>query len=60
MLVAAEDDAIARRVVDDVVRRSGARSIKSMRADVIRVLFALADEDPLLRAAIARRIGLGY
>lgn len=56
MLVEDEDDERARRVVDDVLRLGRIRPTKSMRADVVRVLFALADEDPQLRAAVAARL----
>ena len=49
MLVGAEDDERARRVVDDVTARAGIRTTKSMRADVVRALFQLADDDPALR-----------
>ena len=36
--------------------RSRVRPTKQMRGDVIRLLFALADEDPALRARLAERL----
>ncbi|MGE3414102.1 MAG: hypothetical protein AB7L91_17995 [Dehalococcoidia bacterium] len=56
MLVDEADDDRAHRVVDDVLKRGRIRPTKSMRADVVRALFALADEDPELRARLAARL----
>lgn len=56
MLVDDADDERAHRVVDDVLKRARIRPTKSMRADVVRMLFALADEDPQLRASVAARL----
>lgn len=57
MLMSSTDDERAHRVVDDVVRRAGIRATKSMRADVVRALLALADEDEGLRDRLARVLG---
>ena len=46
----------AERVTADVVKRSRVRPTKQMRGDVIRLLFAQADEDPALRARLAERL----
>lgn len=56
MLVEPADDDRARRVVDDVVARAGIRTTKQMRADVVRALFAEADQDPALRERLAARL----
>ncbi len=56
MLVSAEDDVIARRVVDQAVATSGIRPVKSMRGDVVRALMAEADEDPALLNRVAARL----
>lgn len=56
MLVSAEDDVTAHRVVDDVVARSGIRATKSMRGDVVRALLAEAEDDPALRDRVAARL----
>jgi hypothetical protein len=56
MLVSDADDERAHRVVDDVLKRARIRPTKGMRGDVVRVLFALADEDPELRARLAARL----
>lgn len=56
MLVGPADDERARRVTDEVVRLAGIRPTKSMRADVLRVLVALADEDPRLRQRAAKAL----
>lgn len=53
MLVSDEDDERAHRVVDDVLRRARIRPTKSMRADVVRALFLLAEGDPGLRDRVA-------
>lgn len=53
MLVSDEDDERAHRVVDDVLKRARIRPTKSMRADVVRALFLLADGDPSLRDRLA-------
>ncbi|QJY51238.1 hypothetical protein [Pseudonocardia broussonetiae] len=56
MLVDPADDDRAHRVVDDVVARAGIRPTKQMRADVVRALFAEADQDPALRERLAARL----
>lgn len=56
MLVSDAEDERARRVTDDVVRRAGIRTVKSMRADVVRALFEVADEDESLRDRLAARL----
>lgn len=56
MLVSDADDERAHRVVDDVLKRARIRPTKGMRGDVVRALFALADEDPELRARVAARL----
>lgn len=56
MLVSDADDERAHRVVDDVLKRARIRPTKGMRGDVVRALFALADEDAQLRAAVAARL----
>lgn len=56
MLVDAADDDRAHRVVDDVLKRARIRPTKSMRADVVRVLFKLADIDDQLRERVARML----
>lgn len=53
MLNAARDDERARAVTEDVVARAGIRQTKSMRADVVRALFTLAERDPEIRARLA-------
>lgn len=53
MLVDQADDDRAHRVVDDVLKRARIRPVKSMRADVVRALFLLADGDPGLRDRVA-------
>jgi hypothetical protein len=56
MLVDAADDERARRLTDAVVGLAGIRAIKSMRADVIRALVALAVEDERLQQRVAKRL----
>lgn len=57
LLLGQRDEQRARDVVDDVVRRSGVPARrKQWRADVIRALFALAEQDEDLRARAAARI----
>jgi hypothetical protein len=56
LLLNGRDEERARRVVDDVVQRVGLRPVKGQRAGVIRLLFALADEDEALRGRLAERL----
>lgn len=56
MLVSDDDDERARKVVDDVVKRAGIRTTKSMRADVVRALFAVAEHDTALREKLAEKL----
>ena len=56
MLVDAADDERARRLTDAVVGLAGIRAVKSMRADVIRALVALAVEDERLQQRVAKRL----
>lgn len=50
------EDERARQVTDDVVRRARVRPTKGMRADVVRAMWAEAEEDPQLRARLASRL----
>jgi hypothetical protein len=59
MLNNAQDHARAVRLVDEIVARSGIRATKSMRADVVRALFAVAAEDANLREAVAAKLREG-
>lgn len=56
MLLEMQDAARARRVVDDIVARSGIRVTKRMQAAVIRAMFAVAAEDAQLRGAVAAKL----
>lgn len=51
-----DDREIALRVEASVVRRSGIRATKGMRADILRALFALADADDQLQERLAERL----
>lgn len=53
MLVAAADDERARRLTDTVVQLARIRVTKSMRADVVRALVAIAAEDGELQQRVA-------
>lgn len=53
VLLSDADHDRAREVTDDVVALAGIRATKSMRGDVLRVLYQLADQDPDIRRRLA-------
>jgi hypothetical protein len=56
MLFDAADDDRARRLTEAVVVQAGIRATKSMRADVIRALVAIALEDERIQHRVAKRL----
>ncbi len=56
MLNSNADDQRARQLTNAVVQLAGIRATKSMRADVIRALIAIAVDDPELQRRLAEAL----